>query len=200
MEAVNFARDKKRLNFNVDKFVEMRLESLPTRIDEWIRKNAKKIADNTYGLVFIDEAKFKGMSDRYIDSLVIQYRHPNIMFNVKSYQTEDGKPLWKFFEYGTKKHMIRPKFKKALRWQKAGGTSFAESSAMDYPTTPQTFMSDTITAGDPIYAFSKGHEVSGIKARGVILRTKRRGYKTFKQKMVRELQKFLDSTNTKVGV
>ena len=55
MEAVNFARDKKRLNFNVDKFVEMRLESLPTRIDEWIRKNAKKIADDTYGLVFIEE-------------------------------------------------------------------------------------------------------------------------------------------------
>ena len=184
MEAVNFARDKKRLNFNVDKFVEMRLESLPTRIDEWIRKNAKKIADDTYGLVFIEESKFKGMSDRYIDSLVIQYRHPNITFNVKSYQTEDGKPLWKFFEYGTKKHMIRPKFKKALRWKTGTVSGIAEN----------------ITAGDPIYAFSKGHEVSGIKARGVILRTKRRGYKVFKQKMVRELQKYLDSTKTKVGV
>ena len=184
MEAVNFARDRKRLNFNVNKFVEMRLESLPNRIDEWIRKNARRIADDTYGLVFIEEAKFREMSDRYIASLKIQYRHPNITFNVKSYQTEDGKPLWKFFEYGTKKHMIRPKFKKALRWKTGEVSGIAEN----------------VTAGDPIYAFSKGHEVRGIKARGVILRTKRRGYKVFKRKMVREMQKFVDSTKTNVGV
>ena len=61
-------------------------------------------------------------------------------------------------------------------------------------------MGENIGAGDPIYAFSKGHQVSGIKARNVLYWTTKRGGKKFKKMLIRQLQRFLDSTATNFGV
>ena len=138
------------------------------------------------------------MSDRYIESIKFHLKGKNtpnadleIAFDVKSYKTEDGKPLWKFFEKGTKKHWIYPRVKKALRW-KTGDT------ASQTQTVTQRISSGT--AGDPVYAFSKGHQVSGIKARSVLYWTKQFGLRKFQSMFVRELQAFMDNTATKVGV
>ena len=169
---------------NVNKFIEFRLGSVDFRIKQWIRKNAKRIAEDTYGLVFISESKSKKMSERYIDSIRFAYKNPNITFTVKSYKTEDGKPLWKFFEKGTKKHWIYPRVKKALRWQTGTVSGIGEN----------------VGAGDPIYAFSKGHQVRGIKARNVLYWTTKRGTKKFKRALIQQLQRFLDSTATNFGV
>ena len=183
---------------NLDQLVDYRLESVDVRSREWLRKNAKRIAEQTYGRVFVEQAQAKDMSERYIKSLKFHLKGANtptadleLTFDVKSYKTEDGKPLWKFFEQGTKKHWIYPRFKKALRW-KTGDTASQTQSI--------TSRISSGTAGDPVYAFSKGHQVSGIKARKVLYWTAQFGTKKFQRMLIRELQRFLDSTATKVGV
>ena len=61
-------------------------------------------------------------------------------------------------------------------------------------------MGEQIGAGQSVYAFSKGHQVSGIKARKVLYWTRQFGTRKFSKMLIRELQRFLDSTATKVGV
>ena len=179
--------------------IDLRLESAGFRAKEWARKNAIRVAKKTYGQVFIEQAKAKEMSERYIDSIkfhLVGANTPNadmeITFDVKSYKTEDGKPLWKFFEYGTKAHWIYPKFKKALRWE-TGGQTGSQTKTM-------TQILSRTGMGDPEYAFSKGHRVSGIKARSVLFWTKKFGTGRFTKQFARELQAYMDSTATKLGV
>ena len=176
---------------NIADFIDFRVGSTDHRIKEWLRKNAKRIAEDTYGEQFLTESQAKKMSNRYMSSIRFQLKGANspgadleIRFDVKSYKTEDGKPLWKFFEKGTKKHWIYPRVKKALRWQTGTVSGIAENTS----------------AGDPIYAFSKGHQVRGIKARNVLYWTTKRGTKKFKRALIQQLQRFLDSTATNFGV
>ena len=176
---------------NIDDFIGFRGDSWGTRAREWLRKNAKRIADETYGEQFLTESQSKKMSNRYMSSIRFHLKGANtpnsdliITFDVKSYKTEEGKPLWKFFERGTKKHWIYPRVKKALRWETGKVSGIAEN----------------MTAGDPIYAFSKGHQVSGIKARKVLYWTTKRGTKKFKKALIRGLQNYMDSTATNFGV
>ena len=176
---------------NLNDLVEFRLGSVDVRVREWLRKNTLRIAKQTLGSVFIEQAKSKEMSERYIDSVKFRLKGANtpnsdliITFDVKSYKPEEGKPLWKFFERGTKKHWIYPRVKKALRWETGKVSGIAEN----------------MTAGDPIYAFSKGHQVSGIKARKVLYWTTKRGTKKFKKALIRGLQNYMDSTATNFGV
>ena len=182
---------------NLEQLVDFRLGSVDVRAREWLRKNTIRIAKQTYGSVFIGQAQAKNMSDRYIKSIKFHLKGANtptanleLTFDVKSYKTDDGKPLYKWFEHGTKKHWIYPKFKKALRWQKAGGTSFAESSAVNYPTTPQTYMSEQIGAGESVYAFSKGHQVSGIQATNIMRDMIENAMPQFKQEIATGLERF----------
>jgi len=183
---------------NLNDLVEYRLGSVDVRAREWLRKNTKRIAKQTLGNEFVTQAHSKDMSDRYIKSLKFHLKGANtptadleLTMDTKSYKTDDGKPLWKWFEFGTKKHWIYPKLKKALRW-KTGDT------AGQTQTVTQRISSGT--AGDPVYAFSKGHQVSGIKARKVLYWTRQFGTRKFNKMLIRELQRFLDSTATKVGV
>lgn len=184
---------------NLNDLVEFRLGSVDVRAREWLRKNTLRIAKQTLGSVFIEQAKSKEMSERYIDSVKFHLKGANtptadlqLTMDVKSYKTDDGKPLWKWFEHGTKKHWIYPKFKKALRWE-TGGQTGSQTKTM-------TQILSRTGMGDPVYAFSKGHQVSGIKARKVLYWTTQFGTKKFQRMLIRELQRFLDSTATKVGV
>jgi len=185
---------------DISKFIEFRLGSVSHRTREWLRKNAVRIAKETLGQEFITQADMKGMSDRYKDSIKFHLAGKNtpnsnlaIQFEVKEYKTKDGKPLWAYFEFGTKSHMIFPRTKKALRWE-VGGTTGSQTTTMT-----QTLSQNT-DGGNSVYAFSKGHKVSGIKARKVLYFTEKYGTRRFKNKLVRELQNFLDKSASKVGV
>lgn len=62
-------------------------------------------------------------------------------------------PYATFLEFGTRAHKVRPRFKTVLRWRPGRGpiSSFQSTSA-----------------GQPsAFAFSKGHNVKGIKARNI---------------------------------
>ena len=185
---------------DISKFIEFRLGSVSHRTREWLRKNAVRIAKETFGQEFITQADMKEMSDRYKNSIKFHLAGKNtpnsnleIQFEVKDYKTEDGKPLWAYFEFGTKSHMIFPRTKKALRWE-VGGTTGSQTTTMT-----QTLSQNT-DGGNSVYAFSKGHKVSGIKARKVLYFTEKYGTRRFKNKLVRELQNFLDKSASKVGV
>jgi len=51
-----------------------------------------------------------------------------------------------------------------------------------------------------VYLFSKHNYVSGIKARKVLYFTEKYGTRKFKNKLVNELQRFLEQSASKVGV
>ena len=179
---------------DISKFIEFRLGSVSHRSREWLRKNAVRIAKETYGQEFITQADMKDMSERYKNSIKFHLAGKNtpnsnlaIQFEVKEYKTEDGKPLWAYFEFGTKSHDIFPKNKQALRWQ-SGGTSFQFSGGKQ------------VGGGSPVYLFSKHNYVSGIKARKVLYNTEKFGTRRFKTKLVNELQRFMDQSKSKVGV
>jgi hypothetical protein len=181
---------------DISKFIEFRLGSVSHRSREWLRKNAVRIAKETFGQEFITQADMKGMSDRYKDSIKFHLAGKNtpnsnlaIQFEVKDYKTEDGKPLWAYFEFGTRSHDIFPKKKQALRW---------EAGIDQTKTTTQVFAGGT--AGESVYLFSKHNYVSGIKARKVLYFTEKYGTRKFKNKLVNELQRFLEQSASKVGV
>ena len=181
---------------DISKFIEFRLGSVSHRTREWLRKNAVRIAKETYGQEFITQADMKEMSDRYKNSIKFHLAGKNtpnsnleIQFEVKDYKTEDGKPLWAYFEFGTKSHDIFPVRAKALRWK---------ASIDQTQTTTQQFAGGT--AGESVYLFSKHNYVSGIKARKVLYFTEKYGTRKFKNKLVNELQRFLDQSASKVGV
>ena len=185
---------------DISQFIEFRVGSVNHRAREWLRKNTKRIAEKTYRQQFITESDLKGMSERYKNSLKFHLvgmntPHANLVleFEVSDYKTDDGKPLWAWFEFGTKSHMIFPRTKKALRWE-VGGTTGSQTT-----TLTQTLSQNT-DGGNSVYAFSKGHKVSGIKARKVLYFTAKYGTRRFKNKLIRELQQFLDRTASKVGV
>ena len=179
---------------NIDDFIGFRGESWGTRANEWIRKNAKRLAKKSFGQEFIEVSQQEKMSNRFLKSIKFNQidnvgnNQIAISFTVKSYKTDDDKPLWKFFEYGTKDHWIEPVNAKALHWTKKGGGR------------PQGiyFQSSATQEGDSM--FSKGHYVRGIKAREVMGRTKKRGIQKFKNLLISGLQDYMDSTSTKFGV
>ena len=179
---------------DISKFIECRLGSVSHRTREWLRKNAVRIAKETFGQEFITQADMKEMSDRYKNSIKFHLAGKNtpnsnleIQFEVKDYKTEDGKPLWAYFEFGTKSHDIFPKKKQALRWE-SGAVQFDFSGG------------EQMGGGNPVYLFSKHNYVSGIKARKVLYFTEKYGTRKFKNKLVNELQRFLEQSASKVGV
>lgn len=80
------------------------------------------------------------------------------------FKGENGEPLDWFFEEGTKDHEIKPRNKKALH----GGSKWPY--------------------------FSKGHKVSGIKARHVFRDGLKKGYPEFKKLLAEETEKYLEET------
>ena len=174
----------------------LRADSWELRAKEWIRKNALKLAKKSFGQDFLAVSQSEKMSDRFIKSLKfnqnsnIGNNEISISFTVSSYKTDDDKPLWKFFEYGTKDHWIEPVNAKALHWTKKGGDVGRPQGIY--------FQSSATQEGDSL--FSKGHYVRGIKAREVMGRTKKRGIQKFKNLLISGLQNYMDRTATKFGV
>ncbi len=196
---------KKKLPVNrkerdVDDIIDFRLGSIPHRAREWVRKNGLKIAERVYGDLFYSIAVGQQLSERYANSLEIKLANKysqsgrlKLVFKVNYFDQETGNvPLWAFFEYGTKRHFIAPKKAKALRWE-VGGTTGSQSQ-----TLTQALSSNANP--DSVYAFSKGHFVSGIKPRKVLYWTLKRGNKKFGNELVKGLRKFLKDNATELGV
>lgn len=196
---------KKKLPVNrkeksVDDVIDFRLGSLPHRAREYSRKHALKIAERVYGNLFYSIALGQQMSERYANSLEIKLANKysqsgklKLVFKVNYFDQETGEiPLWAFFEYGTKRHFIAPRNKKALKWE-VGGTTGSQSQ-----TLTQALSSNTNP--DNVYAFSKGHFVSGIKPRKVLYWTLKRGNKKFGNELMKGLRKFLKDNATELGV
>ena len=174
---------------SIDDIVDFRVGSVEHRGREWLRKNSLGIAHRVYLDLFRNIAMGQGLSERYANSLEIKLKNKysqsgklKLNFIVNYFDEDTGEiPLWKFFEFGTRRHFIEPKNTKALRWQ-TGTTSSVTG------------------AGSPIYAFSKGHFVSGIKPRKVLYWTLKRGHKRFGNQLVKGLKKFLKDNATEIGV
>lgn len=190
---------KNRKVRDIDQILDYRLESTPHRAREWTRKNSLKIAQKIYGTLFYNIAIGKQLSERYANSLEIKLANKysqggklKLVFKVNYFDEETGNiPLWAYFEYGTKRHFIEPKNAKALRW----GTG---SSAGQSQTSTSRLASGS--AGETVYAFSKGHFVSGIKPRKVLYWTLKRGNKPFGNALMKGLRKFLKDNATELGV
>ncbi len=73
--------------------------------------------------------------------------------NVASSAGAERIPYAAFLEFGTRPHKVRPRFKSALRWR-PGQQPISASQA-------------TGASQASNFAFSKGHNVSGIKARNI---------------------------------
>ena len=142
----------------------LRLESAPSRISEYIRKNAKNIAEHTFGEMFLRVARGYGRSARYQQSLKIDMNGMDLTMEL-DYRGQDGdEPLGVWFEYGTPAHWIEPK-------------------------DPNGFLS-WVSNGKRF--FSKGHFVSGITPMPIMEMTLREGMPLFKDELVRETHKFME--------
>ena len=187
-------------NRNIDDVVDFRIGSVDHRAREWLRKNTLRIAERVYGDLFKNIAFGQQLSERYADSLEIKLKNRYslqgkplmLKFTVNYFDQETGKvPLSEYFEYGTRRHFIAPVKAKALRWN-------VGSSATQSQTTTSRFASGS--AGENVYAFSKGHFVSGIKPRRVLYWTLKRGNRKFTNLLARELKKFLKATSMEIGI
>ena len=173
----------------------LRADSWEFRAKEWIRKNALKLAKKSFGQDFLAVSQSEKMSDRFIKSLKfnqnsnIGNNEMSISFTVSSYKTDDDKPLWKFFEYGTKDHWIEPVNAKALHWTK--GSSGGRPQGI-------YFQSSETQEGDSM--FSKGHYVRGITARKIVTDTRKIGYPKFRRELMRQLKEYMKNTATSIGV
>ena len=181
-------------SLKMGRITRMRLDSYSTRVQEWLRKNAVAIAHRTIGEEFLRLCDARGMTQRYSQSLVIESDVSLNGLKLKiylDYKDRDGKniPLDLFFEHGTKDHWIEPKEKKALHWIDTGGTQ-AKAIYSQGETSSQAGVS----------RFSKGHYVSGIKARNIMTDTKKIGYPKFKKELMRQLRDYMEKTATAIGV
>jgi len=136
----------------------LRTQSLPFRIQELINYKILTIANQTLLEAIHQEAIKKKMPKRYIHSIQSDFDGTYLWIWV-DFKGEKLEPLDEFFEEGTKRHFIKPKLKKALRWFQDG-----------------------------VKYFSKGHYVSGIQARHVFSEGFKKGYPEFKKKLVDELE------------
>ena len=143
----------------------LRAESLPFRIEEFINFRVLDIANNTLVPAIKKQAVLKKMPDRYINSIKAEFDGSHLWIWV-DFKGKKGEPLDVFFEKGTKKHFIKPKAAKALSW----------------------------IVGGFVKAFSKGHYVSGIKARYVFRDGFLKGYPEFKKKLQEELEEYTKET------
>ncbi len=143
----------------------LRAQSLPFRIEEFVRTEVVSIANKTLVKTITDEAKLKGLPERYINNIKSDYDGDYLWIWVE-FKGENNEPLDEFFEEGTRRHFIAPRIKKALKWVK-----------------------------DQTKFFSKGHYVSGIKARHVFADGFAKGYPQFKTELKKEIENYLTETS-----
>lgn len=158
----------------------LRTESLPFRTQEFIESRIVSIAQQTLERSIKREAKQKRLPQRYINNIHTEFDGEYLWVWV-DFKGDDDEDLDLFFEEGTKSHWIAPIRKKALAWKARAG-KFA--SAIYYKSG--------IRSGKNL--FSKGHYVSGIRARYVFKDGFDKGYPKFKRKLVLETEKYLRET------
>ena len=142
-----------------------RRDSAKTRGENWLRQNARIIAEKTLGEEFYQLALANNMSIRYQQSLRITTDGLSITLELDYTDRDDTVPLGIFFEEGTKDHWIEPVQKEALHWVQ-DGKGF----------------------------FSKGHQVTGIQATHIIRDTIENAMPQFKQEIKTGLERFYDET------
>lgn len=140
----------------------LRTQSLPFRIKEFIDYKVLAIANQTLVEAIHQEAIKKKMPQRYIHNIQSDFDGTYLWIWV-DFKGKNVEPLDEYFEEGTKRHFIKPRLEKALRWIQDG-----------------------------VKYFSKGHYVSGIQARHVFSDGFKKGYPEFKKKLVEELETYLD--------
>lgn len=139
----------------------LRTQSLPFRIQEFTNYKILEIANKTLFKAIRDEAIKKKMPPRYINNLHSDFDGTYLWIWV-DFKGKKIEPLDEYFEEGTKRHFIKPRLRKALRWVQDG-----------------------------IKYFSKGHYISGIQARHVFSEGFKKGYPEFKEKLAEELESYL---------
>lgn len=143
----------------------LRTQSLPFRVEEFIDSEIVDIANDTLVKAIRDEAVAKKMPERYINSIQAEFSGGELWVWV-DFKGKKGEPLDLFFEEGTKDHEL----------PKVAGRIY------------------TWIAGGFIRAFSRGHKVSGIKARHVFRDGFRKGYPEFKKKLAQEIEDYAQET------
>lgn len=142
----------------------LRTQSLPFRVQEFVDFKVREIAEKTIVRAIRDEATSKNMPQRYVNNIHSEFDGKELWIWV-DFKGKKQEPLDFYFEEGTKRHFIKPVFKKALRWFE-GSIKF----------------------------FSKGHYVSGIQARHVFREGLKKGYPEFKRSLQREIEIYLKET------
>ncbi len=142
----------------------LRTQSLPFRIEEYGKSRLLDVANQTLVRSIKEEATHQRMPQRYIDSIHSDFDGEYLWIWV-DFKGKNKEPLDLWFEEGTKRHFIKPVFKKALSW----------------------------VLGQVRY-FSKGHFVSGIEARHIFQKGVEKGYPEFKSKLTVSIQKYLEET------
>lgn len=143
----------------------LRTQSLAFRIEEFVRSEVLNIANKTLVRSIIEEAQSKRLPERYIKNIKSDYDGEYLWIWVE-FKGKNNEPLDEYFEEGTRRHFIAPRIKKALKWV---------SNQTKY--------------------FSKGHYVSGIKAKHVFADGVRKGYPEFKTELKNEIETYLTETN-----
>lgn len=143
----------------------LRMQSLPFRIEEFVDYKIEDIANQTLVKTIREEAVLKKMPKRYIDNIHSEF-DGNYLWIWVDFKGKNKEPLDLFFEEGTQRHFIAPRFKKALKWVQDG-----------------------------VKFFSKGHYVSGLQARHVFRDGLDKGYPEFKKKLTQELEDYLKETS-----
>ncbi len=153
-----------QVNTDADHLSALRAESVPFRIQEFVNQNGLKLLNETIVKSIKQESVLKKMPPRYTDSIKAEFVSGEFWIWV-DFEGKKGEPLGEYFEEGTKRHKIEPRRKKALAWVQGG-----------------------------IQRFSKGHYVSGIKARHVFRDGLEKGYPEFKKRLKEELEKYMQET------
>lgn len=100
-------------------------------------------------------AQASGMPQKFIDGIVLR-KISETKFEIENMWKENGKPLAKWFEHGTKDHWIEPRDPDGvLAWPKLPEGQQRNASAIYYKSN---------TPADGEMIFSKGHYVSGLPA------------------------------------
>lgn len=142
----------------------MRTQSLPFRVQEYAHSRILDIANQTIVAAIKDEATRQGLPQRYVDSVHSDFDGEYLWIWV-DFKGKNNEPLDLWFEEGTKRHFVKPVFKKALSWIFEG-----------------------------IRFFSKGHFVSGMEAKHVFRNGVEKGYPEFKTKLTVAIQQYLEET------
>lgn len=144
----------------------LRTQSLPFRIEEFINFKVVEIANKTLVRAIRDEAILKDMPQRYVNGIKVEF-DGNELWVWVDFEGDEGEPLGLFFEEGTDTNK--------------GGKHFIKPKVKKSLAWLGEF-------------FSKGHWITGIKARHVFRDGALKGYPEFKKLLQKEIESYIEET------